>query len=301
MNSVEYSEARNLPNYLLNRARKRLLNEYRNIQASPISMIKVGFKEERILEWHFIFCGLYETPFCGGEFHGRLLFSDTFPFSPPSIQFMTPNGRFKTKEDICLILSNFHPEHWKPGYTVSTVLRSVYFFMMCEKTGTVGALPWDEDEIRKCAKASIKFNECDMEFCCIFRESVGNQKCSNMQAISSGDELDLVGKLQAKSKKIQKSRITSSTNQLSNYRRVGYRRLSKWRLSCQSNLLTFNRKLGLKRPRKNIWRNFIRVVSKKRRPRGLFKTDSSIRKTWLLLVRLYIYNMGLIRLQFNNF
>ena len=140
------------------------------MQASPSGMIKVKFAEESILEWHFIFYGLEGTPFYEGEFHGKMLFPNNFPFSPPSIQFITPNGRFKINENICFILSNFHPEQWKPGYTVSAVLQGVYSFMMCEKTETVGALPWDESEIRRCTKASVQFNKSNLEFVSLFKE-----------------------------------------------------------------------------------------------------------------------------------
>ena len=160
----------NQSNYFLSRARKRLLNEYRKIQASPSDMIKVKFAEESFLEWHFIFYGLEGTPFCEGKFHGKMLFPNNFPFSPPSIQFITPNGRFKINENICFILSNFHPEQWKPGYTVSAVLQGVYSFMMCEKTETVGALPWDESEIRNYTKASVQFNKSNLEFGSLFKE-----------------------------------------------------------------------------------------------------------------------------------
>ena len=276
MDNLEYCEGMNQSNYFLNRARKWLLVEFKKIQASPSSWIKVSFKEESILEWHFIFYGLKNTPFYTGEFHGKLLFPYTFPFSPPLIQFMTPNGKFKTNQDICFILSNFHPEHWKPSYTVPAVLEGVYYFMMCEKTETVGALPWDEDEIQKCAKASVNINMNNLEFCRLFKEQIHSME----QIISSLNEQNiLLTKVEGDSmlydnKDIKRKQfksfgflprfyVTLLTRQQTKYNKVVDRRLLQLRMSYQSFLLKFIRKFGSKRRRMKIGANLIRMIKQK--------------------------------------
>ena len=140
------------------RGTKRLHNEYKKFYQSPPENIQARIKESLILEWHFLFTGLNGTPFEGGEYHGMLMFSEDYPFSPPSIRFITPNGRFKTNERVCFELSDFHPECWKPAYTVSAVLQGVYSFMMSETTDTVGSLVMNEEEIRELAGKSKDFN-----------------------------------------------------------------------------------------------------------------------------------------------
>ena len=159
----------------IGRATKRLHNEYKKFLESPPQNIKVAFKEDQILEWHFLFTGLIGTPFKGGEYHGMLIFTEDYPFSPPSIRFITPNGRFKTDERVCFELSDFHPKCWKPAYTVSAVLQGVYSFMMSETTDTVGSLNMNETQIRSLVRNSKNFNRKDK----ICNELFHNQFTSN--------------------------------------------------------------------------------------------------------------------------
>ena len=145
-----------IKSYCIVRATKRLHNEYKKFIESPPENIKVAFQEDRILEWHFLFTGLNGTPFEGGEYHGILIFSEDYPFSPPSIRFITPNGRFETDKSVFFTL--IHPECWKPAYSVSAVLQGVYSFMMSETTETVGSLERNVNEIRELAAKSRGFN-----------------------------------------------------------------------------------------------------------------------------------------------
>jgi ubiquitin-conjugating enzyme E2 J1 len=38
-----------------------------------------------------------------------------YPFKPPNIVFLTPNGRFEAGKKICLSISAYHPEEWQAG------------------------------------------------------------------------------------------------------------------------------------------------------------------------------------------
>ena len=142
----------------MKRAKKRLADEYESFQSIPSNFIKVNFKKETFLEWHFLFIGQKGTPFEGGEYHGTLVFPESYPFSPPTTQIITPNGRFQTNERVCFSISDFHPKNWKPAYTMSSFLLGVYSFMMTETTDTVGSLERNENEIRELAVKSKEFN-----------------------------------------------------------------------------------------------------------------------------------------------
>ena len=48
----------------------------------------------------------------GGVYHGKLLFPAAYPFKPPSILMLTPNGRFAVNQRLCLSMSDYHPESW---------------------------------------------------------------------------------------------------------------------------------------------------------------------------------------------
>jgi ubiquitin-protein ligase len=52
------------------------------------------------------------SPYEGGCYHGKLRFPPEYPFKPPAIYMLTPNGRFKPNTKLCLSMSDFHPETW---------------------------------------------------------------------------------------------------------------------------------------------------------------------------------------------
>ncbi|KAG0232548.1 Ubiquitin-conjugating enzyme E2 6 [Mortierella sp. GBA43] len=52
-------------------AYKRLTKEYINIQKSPPAYLFARPLESNILEWHYVLKGPPETPYHGGEYHGR--------------------------------------------------------------------------------------------------------------------------------------------------------------------------------------------------------------------------------------
>ena len=76
---------------------KRLRTEYRNIQANPMENMRACPKDTNILEWHYIIIGPKGSPFENGCYHGIVKFPSEYPFKPPAIQMLTPNGRFKTQ------------------------------------------------------------------------------------------------------------------------------------------------------------------------------------------------------------
>ena len=113
-------------------AHKRLMKEYAAIQESPPPFILAKPLDKNILEWHYVITGPAESPFEGGEYHGKLIFPSDYPFKvgyyfrfygrilraqPPTIQMLTPNGRFKTHTRLCLSMSDFHPESCKYQYS----------------------------------------------------------------------------------------------------------------------------------------------------------------------------------------
>ena len=81
------------------------------------------------------------TPYAGGLYHGMLRFPAEYPFRPPSIYMITPNGRFKPNTRLCLSISDFHPDTWNPSWSVSTILTGLLSFMVSgAATGRSAAL-----------------------------------------------------------------------------------------------------------------------------------------------------------------
>lgn len=85
-------------------------------------------------------CGPESSPYDGGFYHGKLVFPREFPFKPPSIYMITPNGRFRTNKKLCLSISDFHPDTWNPAWSVSTILTGLLSFMVMYLVGLVNVV-----------------------------------------------------------------------------------------------------------------------------------------------------------------
>uniref|UniRef100_A0A5B6ZKI2 Putative ubiquitin-conjugating enzyme E2 32 n=1 Tax=Davidia involucrata TaxID=16924 RepID=A0A5B6ZKI2_DAVIN len=107
---------------LKNPAVKRILQEVKEMQENPSDDFMTLPLEDNILEWQFAIRGPSDTEFEGGIYHGRIQLPAEYPFQPPSFMLLTPNGRFETQTKICLSISNHHPEHWQPSWSVRTAL-----------------------------------------------------------------------------------------------------------------------------------------------------------------------------------
>lgn len=91
-----------------------------------------------------------------------MIFPVEYPFKPPNIVFLTPNGRFEVNKKICLSITGYHPESWRPSWGVRTALIAIISFFLTKGEGAVGALDWNETEREKVAKESLdwKCNVC---------------------------------------------------------------------------------------------------------------------------------------------
>lgn len=101
--------------------------------------------------------GPENSPYFGGQYHGHLVFPPDYPFKPPAVYIMTPNGRFKTQKRLCLSISDFHPDTWNPAWSVSTILVGLLSFML-EDTITMGSMESSVREKRIWALDSPLYN-----------------------------------------------------------------------------------------------------------------------------------------------
>lgn len=148
-------------------ATQRLKQDYLRIRKDPVPYICAEPLSTNILEWHYVVRGPEKTPYEGGYYHGKLLFPREFPFKPPSIYMITPNGRFKCNTRLCLSITDFHPDTWNPAWSVSTILTGLLSFMV-EKGPTLGSIETSEFTKRQLASQSLAFNLKDKVFCELF-------------------------------------------------------------------------------------------------------------------------------------
>lgn len=89
-------------------------------------LLPFPFSQDNIFEWHFTYRGPTDTPFSTGKYHGKIILPSEFPFRPPSVMILTPNGRWELNRKICLTFTGFHEEQWLPAWGVRTAILLVY-------------------------------------------------------------------------------------------------------------------------------------------------------------------------------
>ncbi|KAK7093587.1 ubiquitin-conjugating enzyme E2 J2-like [Littorina saxatilis] len=150
-------------------ATARLKQDYMRIIKDPVPYVQAVPLPSNILEWHYIVLGPENTPYEGGIYHGKLIFPREFPFKPPSIYMITPNGRFKCNTRLCLSISDFHPDTWNPAWSVSTILTGLLSFML-ESSPTLGSIETSVYTKRQLAAQSGAFNLNNKIFTELFAE-----------------------------------------------------------------------------------------------------------------------------------
>ena len=109
---------------------KRLMQELKELKENPSAEFTAQPLEDNLFEWHFTLRGPPESSFAGGRYHGRILLPFDYPFKPPNISFLTPNGRFEVGKKICLSITGYHPEFWRPAWVIRSAIVAIISFFV---------------------------------------------------------------------------------------------------------------------------------------------------------------------------
>ncbi|CAH8488522.1 unnamed protein product [Schistosoma turkestanicum] len=148
-------------------ALQRLKQDYLRLSKDPVPYVTAEPLPTNLFEWHYVIKGPADSPYKGGYYHGKLIFPRDFPFRPPSIYMITPNGRFACNTRLCLSISDFHPDTWNPAWSVSSILTGLLSFML-ENTCTMGSVVTSTSTKKQLAKSSGDFNLKSEIFCELF-------------------------------------------------------------------------------------------------------------------------------------
>ncbi|KAI8998838.1 ubiquitin-conjugating enzyme/RWD-like protein [Trametes punicea] len=139
-----------------NSAVKRIMQEARELANDPCTDYAAAPLEDDIFEWHCTIRGPSGTEFEGGLYHFRILLPSEYPFRPPAIMMLTPNGRFELNTKICISFTNYHEELWQPAWGVRTAIIGLQGFFPLKGTAAVGvgALEYPTAERKRLAALS---------------------------------------------------------------------------------------------------------------------------------------------------
>ncbi|GAQ84907.1 ubiquitin-conjugating enzyme [Klebsormidium nitens] len=130
---------------------KRILQEMKEMQRTESSEFVAEALGSDLFEWHFAIRGPADTEFEGGIYCGRIVLPAEYPFKPPAFMFLTPTGRFEVGTKICLSISQHHPEHWQPSWSIRLALTALIAFMPSKAEGALGSLDYTKEERRALA------------------------------------------------------------------------------------------------------------------------------------------------------
>jgi len=139
-----------------NSAVKRIMQEARELANDPSTEYSAAPLEDDIFEWHCTLRGPSGTDFEGGLYHFRIRLPAEYPFRPPSIMLLTPNGRFELNTKICISFTNYHEELWQPAWGVRTAIIGLqgFFPLKGQAALGIGALEAPSSERKRLAALS---------------------------------------------------------------------------------------------------------------------------------------------------
>jgi len=111
--------------------------ELKSLQTSPVEGFTVTCDDENIFKWTVAIFGPPGTIYQGGYFKAQLKFPNNYPYSPPTMRFLSKVWHPNVYENGDLCVSILHPpvddphsgempcERWNPTQSVRTILLSV--------------------------------------------------------------------------------------------------------------------------------------------------------------------------------
>ena len=135
--------------------------------------------------------GLYDCPYEGGFYLGKIIFPLEYPWKPPEIRMLTETGRFDINCAICLSISNFHPESWNPVWPVRSIILGLISFFMDDKptAGYVITTEAKKKEIAAKSKEMIVKKAIFNELFAEMREAIGfDKKAEEPEQEAQNDE-----------------------------------------------------------------------------------------------------------------
>ncbi|KAL9170652.1 hypothetical protein ABFS82_04G160200 [Erythranthe guttata] len=105
-------------------ARKRLAKEFIDLQRGQPAGISVTPQPENIMLWNAVISGPEDSIWDGGSFKLTLEFTERYPFSAPTVRFVSQMFHPNIYADGSLCL-NILDDQWSTAYRIESILVSI--------------------------------------------------------------------------------------------------------------------------------------------------------------------------------
>ncbi|KAK9822398.1 hypothetical protein WJX74_000670 [Apatococcus lobatus] len=166
----------------------RLQKEYKALLKEPVPNIKAHPSTSSILVWHYVLEGPQGSEYEGGLYWGKIEFPSDYPYKPPAISMFTPSGRFKTNTQLCMSMTNYHPESWNPMWSVGTILNGLLSFMQ-ESAVSTGSISASREMRQQLAQESLQWNSTNLTFKKLFPDYMDLEASRSKQEPSGSSVL----------------------------------------------------------------------------------------------------------------
>ena len=145
---------------LTEKGTKRVIKEIKDLQGKKPEerCFSISLQEDN-LQCIYAIIRSMDGDYQGGEYILKIKLPDNYPYSPPVICCLTPNGRFSPETNICLNISHFHAETWSPLITLEKLILSVMSIFYDNTITGVGSVTSTPSDKRKLAESSIEYNK----------------------------------------------------------------------------------------------------------------------------------------------
>ena len=157
-------------------AKRRIISELKEIRNQKLelhepftnnnneSYIRLSPMKNNLLEWHFSFKGVENSPYADGIYHGKIILHPEYPRKAPNIIMMTPNGRWDIGKPICLSATAYHQESWNPSWNLRTLVTALRLYMLTN-CNEIGAISTTKDHRKTLANISKSYycNQCGVD------------------------------------------------------------------------------------------------------------------------------------------
>jgi len=138
---------------------KRLAKELVDIYNNKLEYAQIVQDKKNQLLFYFLVVGCKNSPYEDGYYIGTILLPKDFPMKPGTFTMLTPSGRFKIKDGICLTNTNYHMETWTPSWSIrSMVIGFISVFNDDKEEGIAHIKDTTKNRIVY-AKSSVNFNK----------------------------------------------------------------------------------------------------------------------------------------------